>query len=102
FNGNGLITLEVETVPICTVLEDKWNNPHTDQVRAMDTLERLRDDSPYPKKIRSLCSPVSRRAVAVFHTSKDYERNAFLPVRHRCIIDRHFFLGWIVNRIPTL
>ncbi len=53
------------------------------------------------EQVGALGSPVARRAVAVFDTGEDDQRNAFCLVLHGGVVDRHLFLRRIVDRVAA-
>src|SRR5262245_30359093 len=94
-----LVALQLERSPGSAFLEDKGDDTHAHQIRAMDALEGLRNNGADAKQFGPLGRPVARRAIAVFNPGEDHQRHAFLTVLHGGVIDRHFLFRGIVDRI---
>src|ERR1043165_3911500 len=54
-----LVALQSKRMPGGALLEDQWDYAHSDQVRTMDALERLRDHRAHAEQNRSLGGPVA-------------------------------------------
>jgi len=81
-NGDLLVALEPERLPGRSFLEAQRQHAHADQVRAMDALERLRDDGTYTEQVRPFRRPIARRPAAIFLAGKNDERHLVGLVAH--------------------
>ncbi len=64
---------------------------HSHQIRAMNPLERRREDRFDAQPRDSLRRPIARRAGAVLPTGDHDERHAGLAIFHRRVVHRHLF-----------
>ncbi len=68
--------------------KDQRENPHPDQVRAVDSLEALCDDGADAEEVRPFRSPVARRAGAVLLAGEHDQRRSLGQVALRRLVDR--------------
>src|ERR1700716_3116289 len=62
FDGELLTTSQSQRLQVLAVRKFEGQDSHPDKVRPMDTLEALRDDSPYTQQQGALGGPVARGA----------------------------------------
>src|SRR5690606_16082475 len=82
-----LLTGETERIFALPVQELQRQDTHADQVRAVDTLERLREDGAHAEQERPLCCPVTARAGAVVLPTNDQKRRSLVTVAHGDVVD---------------
>ena len=58
--------LEAQASPIDAFLEHEGKDAHSNEVRAMNALEALRNHSPHAEQARPLGGPVAARSGAIF------------------------------------
>src|SRR5699024_6009176 len=87
----GLVAVEAQRLVGLALRELQWNNAHTDEVGAVNTLEGLNDNCLNTKQVGALSSPVTGRTGAVLLTTEDYQRDASFLVVNRRIVDERLW-----------
>src|SRR5207237_6309745 len=101
FNHEGVETSETDGLTRMTRHELEGQHAHPNQIRAMDSLERLCDHRPDTEEKRTLGCPVARRSGAVFFARDDHERNSALLVFHRGFVNRNRLVPLASRSPPT-
>src|SRR5690606_35857386 len=99
-NCEGFGTGQTQRISGLAFRELQWQNAHADQVRTVDTLERLGDDSLDAQQCGALGSPVTRGARTVFLAAQNDQRGAGSLVVLRSVVDvslRSTFLGEVAG-----
>jgi hypothetical protein len=74
------------------VRELQWQDPHANEVGAVDALKALGDDRAHAQQARPLGRPVAGGAGSVLLARQDDEGRVLLHVAHGGVVDRHLLL----------
>src|SRR5207244_4548730 len=89
---------EAEGLAALTIPVLERQDPHHQEVRAVDPLVALGDHGSHAQEVRPLCRPVARRARAVLLAGEDDERHALGEISLRRLVDRRLLAVRKVHR----
>ena len=93
FDGEVFLAGQTKRIGIFALGKLKWNNPHSNQVRAMDSLVGFGNNGTNSLEERSLGSPISGRSGSVITSSQDDQVLALAPVLFGGVKHIHGFVG---------
>src|SRR4030095_9459401 len=88
---------EAKRRAVLTRLEFERQDPHADQVAAVDGFGALGDHGTNSQQFRPLGRPVARRPGAVFFAGENDEWYARFAIFHRSVVDTHLLPARLIS-----